>query len=490
MSFPLRGHVSFFFLFFVLFFSLTAPPPASANSFPSGTGFILVMVLVGGGVVLAPTTALLSCVQLALLRPGEPGTRSRRILAWLLLLTGALSLIMALVSFPILGGSGQLERGAALAYRHALVFGLVALVVGAVSFGTTPLADSTVHKLRLAAMATAVIGVVLVNMPAVLSGVQQRSRLRYVTKTFRGPFQGIGGLAFTRDGTMLACAGHVSFTADRLSLWNVADGTKVDRTFEPHTARLSCLAISPDGTLVATGSEDTTIHLADLATGAARGAPLTGHEARVTGLAFTPGGRTLVSSGDDGTLRFWSLVDGTCFRTIPVTTTMQQSVAMHPQGDLVAVGGFGGSLTVWRVADGTSVATVDAAKGNVLSLAFDAAGDLLAAGSGDGSVRLWRTADWSLVRTLVGHQAPCATVTFSPDGMLLASGSMDSSIRLWRPADGAPLTTLATLADDALANKWIESVAFSPDGSLLAAGVSSSGENVLLFDLADVPGLR
>lgn len=56
------------------------------------------------------------------------------------------------------------------------------------------------------------------------------------------------------DGTARIATGGDDKTA---ALWRVADGSEI-RRFEGHTDNVTCLAVSPDGRLLATGSADKT----------------------------------------------------------------------------------------------------------------------------------------------------------------------------------------------------------------------------------------
>src|SRR5205807_1350037 len=104
-------------------------------------------------------------------------------------------------------------------------------------------------------------------------------------------------------------------------------------------------AFSPRGGLVATGGDDGTVHLYDIATGRQAGRTLAGHAGVVASLAFTRDGSLLASGSGDGTARLWSvatreqvgraLVDP----QLVVQGAGVDSVAFSPDGSLVATGG-------------------------------------------------------------------------------------------------------------------------------------------------------
>jgi WD40 repeat protein len=69
---------------------------------------------------------------------------------------------------------------------------------------------------------------------------------------------------------------------------------------------VTAVAFSPDGQILATGSDDKTIKLWDLQTGVEI-ATLSGHDSYVQSVAFSPDGKTLVSGGYDKTVKVWQV---------------------------------------------------------------------------------------------------------------------------------------------------------------------------------------
>ena len=69
------------------------------------------------------------------------------------------------------------------------------------------------------------------------------------------------------------------------------------------------VAFSPDGTKVATASDDTTARLWDAATGKPLGEPMK-HEEAVMAVAFSPDGTKVATASEDKTARLWDAATG------------------------------------------------------------------------------------------------------------------------------------------------------------------------------------
>ncbi|KAF9218162.1 WD40 repeat-like protein [Gyrodon lividus] len=76
--------------------------------------------------------------------------------------------------------------------------------------------------------------------------------------------------------------------------------------WQSHTHVISSIAVSPNGKFIAHASWDNTVHLWDTVTSTQIG-PVLQHDVNVNFIAISPDGSHLVSGGDDTELRIWSL---------------------------------------------------------------------------------------------------------------------------------------------------------------------------------------
>jgi WD40 repeat protein len=98
------------------------------------------------------------------------------------------------------------------------------------------------------------------------------------------------------------------------------------------------VAIAPDGTWLATASNDYTARIWDPVTGTQRHT-LSGHTSSVHAVAIAPDGTWLATASNDYTARIWDPVTGSCVASLRVSGPLAH---LEWRGEtLVAAGAFG-----------------------------------------------------------------------------------------------------------------------------------------------------
>ncbi|MEW4570923.1 WD40 repeat domain-containing protein [Tautonia sp. JC769] len=320
-------------------------------------------------------------------------------------------------------------------------------------------------------------------------------------------FPGVGGLAFSPDGTRLA-VGDAAVTVRELDT-----GRSRGVFLSGEDMGLSDLAFSPDGATLATAGIVTGLTLWDADAGRAR----QGFRSRtVLALAYAPDGRTLAAGFDDGAVALRDVAEERVRLVLRGRGDWAADLAFSPDGDWLAVADREG-VRFWRPETGQAGWPLSLSWSPTVpptSVAFAPVGDALAVGMADGTVQVWDTAEYPprLRRTLRGHEGRIQAVTFAPDGRTLVSAGEDGAVRTWDAAEGLMRSSFrfrsyrvlprgdgieSVIADesdvpearrDAIEERSesIAALALAPDGETMALGAHTSfrGPGVSVRDAA------
>ncbi|KZP21256.1 hypothetical protein FIBSPDRAFT_1044218 [Athelia psychrophila] len=201
----------------------------------------------------------------------------------------------------------------------------------------------------------------------------------------------------------------------------------------------TCIAFSPDGTKIVSGSSDKTVRVWDAITGQAALPPLEGHEEEVYSAAFSPDGTKIVSGSSDKTVRVWDAVTGQA-ALLPLEghEDWVVSAAFSPDGTKIVSGSGDKTVRVWDAVTGqAALPPLEGHEDQVNSVAFSPDGTKIVSGSGDHTVRVWdAVTGQAALPPLEGHEDWVRSAAFSPDGTKIVSRSIVGTVRLWDAVTG------------------------------------------------------
>ena len=237
----------------------------------------------------------------------------------------------------------------------------------------------------------------------------------------------------------------------------------------PHASRLTCLAVSPDGELYATGCEDGSIQLKRILTGASVG-EVPRHAGPVNRLVFSPDGQNLLSLSEDGSAQVWIRETGELqFQPIHLAKPIRLG-GFSPDGRSLLTVTSQGLAQVWDARTGRAKTKPLAHRPPILSVAWSPASDLFALGTSNHQVVVREASSGEPHgAALEALSLRVCCLAFSPDGQTLAAGGQNpGALDAWSVASGQPLFEGKSLPG-------VNCMAFSADGSKLLTGYVDSG---------------
>ena len=257
-----------------------------------------------------------------------------------------------------------------------------------------------------------------------------------------------------------------------------ATGLQVDQArmvLEGHDNAVFCVAVTPDGKMVVSGSMDNTLKMWDLETGQCR-ATLEGHEDHVRDVAITRDGKTVLSSARHTALKVWDVESATCVATLDTGDNNNWGVAVSVDGRKVVSAPSDLILGVWDLETGELKCRLESHTDSVRGVAISLDGRIAVSGSNDKTLKVWDLEASRCRLTLTGHSATTDGVAITPDDKTVVSGSLDRTLKVWDLETGQCRATFEGHTDS------VNRVAITPDGKRVVS--ASTDKTVKVWDLA------
>ncbi|XP_044470022.1 WD40 repeat-containing protein HOS15 isoform X2 [Mangifera indica] len=205
---------------------------------------------------------------------------------------------------------------------------------------------------------------------------------------------------------------------------------------------------------------------------------LEGHTSEVCACAWSPTGSLLASGSGDSTARIWAISDGTSRsggQNGPLNVLVLKHVKgrnnekskdvttldWNGEGTLLATGSYDGQARIWNT-NGELKATLMKHKGPIFSLKWNKKGDYLLTGSCDKTAIVWdvKAEEWK--QQFEFHAGPTLDVDWR-NNLSFATSSTDNMIYVCKIGETRPIKTFAGHQGEVNCVKW------DPTGSLLAS---------------------
>ncbi|EEB20232.1 conserved hypothetical protein [Pediculus humanus corporis] len=330
------------------------------------------------------------------------------------------------------------------------------------------------HTLRGLKTKVQCISLAYDNRRAVVGGADGRVYIfdlhsGLITRTINSHTQCVTGVKVTDKDDFLITAGGTKVT-----FWSFRQEeipNKKPSAAKNHTGHITCLCISRDGTIAATGGTDSLVNIWQMNSHELQ-YTMEGHLSSVTSVALAANGLFAVSGSEDHTARVWGLTLGlvvSVFRGHQTTVTI---VSVMLDSRRVISCDRGGTVFIWLADDATHLQTITGTAGKSLQVSSNMKYAVCA--QNENSLRIW-----SLIRDdekyVVNHSDEISCFVITMDSTMVITGSKDQSLKVWQLAGGKLTQVLMGHTDH------VTCVAVSMNKSQVISG--SKDSNLIVWDI-------
>lgn len=265
---------------------------------------------------------------------------------------------------------------------------------------------------------------------------------RNILHRLPGKAERILSIAYSPKGDILAAGGGTPAQFGEVQLWDPRSGKHLRSTTLTNDTVFGA-SISPDGSKVAVGAADNTVHMIDTATGKEL-FKNSNHEGWVLGTVFGIDSKRFVTVSRDRAAKLTDSSTGAFLENVNLLRGELTAITRHPKKDLVAIGSEDRYAFVYmmdrprnmKIADDTTlIHKIERQDGAITSMDWSADGSRIAIAGLSPFVNLYNADTGKLASQCKGHSAGIYSIAFSPDGKQLATGGFDGMVRIYSAAD-------------------------------------------------------
>lgn len=265
----------------------------------------------------------------------------------------------------------------------------------------------------------------------------------------------VSSLAISSDGKII-----ISGSDDAsIKMWDIASGKLLETLRGVHEGSITSIIISPKLDYFASSSNDKRVciwsysdytHLKSLP-----------HSNAVTTLAIDIDGKSLISACSDGYIRLWDMTSNNQCHIYPKTSAAN-SLVITLNEQIIVSGHSDKKIIFWQCCEHTTHSS------SVSSLAISPDGNYLVSGSsgnGSGEIFVWNMTTKKIITKIEGHNGTISSLAICPKNQFVVSASYaDSNIKLWDIKSGEEIDSISAHT------AGIDTLAITPDGKTIYSG--------------------
>ncbi|KIJ05248.1 hypothetical protein PAXINDRAFT_93722 [Paxillus involutus ATCC 200175] len=222
-------------------------------------------------------------------------------------------------------------------------------------------------------------------------------------------------IAMSRDDQLVASGDNKGRIVIREM--NLKEDGQIKYAIETGSRGVLSICFSPDGTKLASGHVDNMIRVFDVENGDLILGPIEGHTSVVASVVWSLDGSRLFTASHDTSIRFWDSETGKAIGD-PLTghgpTFSVHALSLSPDGTKPASASSDRTVRFWATDSGDPIGEPLQHEGGVGAITFSPSGEFLACAEHSGEVSIWRVPWWNDSKKVIAYvQLSCRAVSHS-----------------------------------------------------------------------------